>query len=89
MCVLFYFSFIGLYVYAFATKSMDYGGSAFEPGASGLPYYCTPPVSVPDVIGALTVWRQTHKKKTPGGVWVGVWFRFRLYYPFGKGLGQH
>jgi len=35
----------------------------FEPGASGLPYYCTPPVCVPDVIGALAVWRQNIKKK--------------------------
>ena len=33
-------------------------GSAFEPGASGLPYSCTPPVCVSDLIGALTVWRQ-------------------------------
>jgi len=32
-------------------------GSAFEPGTSGLPYYCTPPVCVPAVIGALAVWR--------------------------------
>jgi len=33
-------------------------------GASGLPYYCTPPACVPDVIGGLTVWRQnTHRKK--------------------------
>jgi len=31
------------------------------PGASGLPYYCTLPVTVPDVIGGLTVWR--HKNK--------------------------
>jgi len=38
-------------------------GSAFEPGASGLLYYCTPPVCVPDLIGALGVWRQNTKKK--------------------------
>jgi len=38
-------------------------GSAFEPGASGLPYYCTPPVCVPDVIGALAVWWQNNQKK--------------------------
>jgi len=25
----------------------------------------------------------------PGGVWVGVSFSSRLYYPFGKGPGQH
>jgi len=42
---------------------MVHCGSAFEPGASGLPYFCTPPVSVPDVIGALAVWRQNNKKK--------------------------
>ena len=39
-------------------------GSAFEPGASRLPYYCTPPVCVPDVIGALAVvWQNTKKQK--------------------------
>jgi len=32
-------------------------GSAFEQGGSGLPYYCTPPVRVPDVLCALAVWR--------------------------------
>ena len=25
----------------------------------------------------------------PRGVWVGVWFSSRLYYPFGKGPGPH
>jgi len=38
---------------------MVHCGSAFEPGASGLPYYGTPPV----VIGALAVWRQNILKK--------------------------
>ena len=33
------------------------------PGASGLPYYCTPSVCVPDVIGVLAVWRQNIKEK--------------------------
>jgi len=28
------------------------------------------------------------RRAPPGGVWVGVWFRSRLYYPFGKGPGQ-
>ena len=37
-------------------------GSAFEPGASGPPYYCTPPVCVPDVIGALACGGKTTKK---------------------------
>jgi len=60
MCVLLYFSLVCLRVCAHAfTKFKVHCGSAFEPGASGLPYYCTPPVCVPDVIGALAVWRQT------------------------------
>ena len=37
-------------------------GSAFEPGASGLPYYCTPPITVPAVNGARAVWWQNTKK---------------------------
>ena len=36
-------------------------GSAFEPGASGLPYYCTPPVTTPAVIGAV---REPYGDKT-------------------------
>jgi len=50
-------------VYAFAIKTMAHSGSALEPGASGLPYYCTPPVTVPDVMGARAVWRQNTPKK--------------------------
>jgi len=38
-------------------------GSAFEPGGSGLPYYCTPPVCVPAVLGALAVWRLSTAQK--------------------------
>ena len=58
------FLFYRLHVYAFAINSMVHCGSAFKPGASGLPYYCTPPFTVPDVIGARAVWQQnTHKKK--------------------------
>jgi len=34
--------------------------SVFEPGASGLPYYWTLPVCVPDVLGALAVWQQIY-----------------------------
>ena len=40
-CILFYVSFIWLHVYVFAIHFMVHCGSAFEPGASGLPYYCT------------------------------------------------
>jgi len=38
-------------------------GNAILPGASGLPYYCTPPVSVSDELGPRAVWRQNTKKK--------------------------
>ena len=41
MCILFYVCIIWLHVYVFAIHSMVQCGSAFEPGASGLPYYCT------------------------------------------------
>jgi len=33
-----------------------------RPGASGLPYYCTPPVTLPDVIGGLAVWLHNNQK---------------------------
>jgi len=55
MDVLFHISFTWLHVYAFAIKSKVHCGSAFEPGASGFLYYCTPPVCVPNVIAGLTV----------------------------------
>jgi len=64
MCVLFYFSFVCLHVCAYAFKFKVHCGSAFEPGVSGLPYYCTPPVCVSAVIGALAVWRPNNKKKS-------------------------
>jgi len=51
-CVLFYFSFVCLNVYAYASKFKVHFGSAFEPGASGLPYYRTPPVCVPVVLAS-------------------------------------
>ena len=56
MCVLFYFSFVCLHVCAYASKFKFHCGSAIETGASGLPYYCTPPVCVPNVIGGVVVW---------------------------------
>jgi len=55
MCILFYFSFIWLHVYALAFNFMVHCGSAFKLGTLGLPYHCTPPVCVPDVFGALAV----------------------------------
>ena len=42
---------------------MVHCGSAFEPGVSGLPYYWTPRLCIPDVIGALAVWRHNDQKK--------------------------
>ena len=64
MCVLFYFYFVCLRVCAYALKSKVCCGCALGPGASRLLYYCTPLVCVPDVIGALAVWRHdTHQKK--------------------------
>ena len=41
MCMMFYVFLIWIRVYAFAIHFMVHSGSAFEPGASGLPYYCT------------------------------------------------
>ena len=38
-------------------------GSAFEPGGSGLPYYCTPPVCVSTVLDALECGGFKPKKK--------------------------
>jgi len=35
------------------------------------------------------LWAEGVGRAPPGGVWVGVWFSSRLYYPFGKGPGQH
>ena len=34
-------------------------------------------------------WAEGVGRAPSGGVWVGVWFSSRLYYPFGKGPGQH
>ena len=63
MCIFFYFSFVCLHMCAYAFKFKVHCWSAFEPGASGLPYYCTPPVCISDVIGALAVWRQNNNYK--------------------------
>ena len=56
---------VGLHVFAYAFKSKVHCGSVLGPSrlpACELPYYCTPLVCVPAVIGALSVWRQNTKK---------------------------
>ena len=60
MCVLFYF---------YSGCLHGHCGSALGLGASGLSYYCTPPMCISDVIGGLAVWRHNQKKtkKSPRG----------------------
>jgi len=60
-------SILNIHIHHFKTIFMcprKIAGVPCEPEASGLPYYCTPPVCVPDVIGALAVWRHNIPKKT-------------------------
>jgi len=37
-------------------------------GASGLPYYCTPPVTIPAVFEVPAMWRCNNQKKKLGGL---------------------
>jgi len=53
-------------------RSEVHCGSAFEPGGSGLPYYCTPPVCVPAVLGALAVVAAFKKKNVFIVYWIEV-----------------
>ena len=70
--VLFYFSFGCLYVYTYEFSSKVDCGSALGPGASGLPYYYSPHVCVPDIIGGLAVWRHNKPKTKNLFLWVCV-----------------
>jgi len=45
-----------LHVCAYVFKIKVHCGSALRPDASGLPFYCTPLVCVPAVLGGLNVW---------------------------------
>ena len=56
---------------AYASEFKVHCGSAFEPGASGLPYYCTSPVCVPDVIGGVAA-KQQQKKMCSSYNWSAV-----------------
>jgi len=63
-CVFVLFSF---YLYICVCVCIQIQGPLRErcsirPGASGLPYYCTSSVCVPDVIGLLAVWRHNRDK---------------------------
>jgi len=62
ICALFYFYLVCLHVCAYAFKFKVHCRSALGSGAAGLPYYYTPPVCVPAVLGGLAVWRHTNKK---------------------------
>jgi len=68
ICVLFYSSFVCPCVYAYDFKFKVHCGSALEPGASKLPYYCAPRVCVPAVLGGLAVCRH-NKPKTKNQEW--------------------
>jgi len=39
------------------------GLPSIRSGACGLPYYCTPPVTIPTVLGVPAVWQHNNKKK--------------------------
>ena len=62
-CVFCSISLVYLRVCAYVFKFKVHCGSALESGASGLPYYCSPPVCSPTVFGALAVWWYNIKKR--------------------------
>jgi len=47
------------------------------PGASGLPYYCTPLVCVPSVIGGLATWHN-NKNKNHKNTWISPCFNINI-----------
>ena len=63
-------------------------------GASGLPYYCTPFVCVPDVLGRLAVWQHNDPKKkctfvrTAGRATRPEWMFFRGFYFESRARGK-
>ena len=70
ICVLFYSSFVHISAYAnvylkttIIKQNMTIIIIAGVPSSQGLPYYCTPPLCVPAVLGALAVWRYNETKK--------------------------
>ena len=58
MCALFFFG-LHIYVCSFDSKSRVHCESALVPGTSGLPYYCSPLVCIPAVLGGLAVWEKS------------------------------
>jgi len=67
MCILFYFSFILLHVYAFAIHSMSIADVSSSQALPGFLITAPPSVCVPDVIGAQAVWIQNQKKRQRNG----------------------
>ena len=55
--------------------------SPLQPGARGLPYYCTPLVCVPKIQGGLAVWRLNQPKPKGRGSWRGAPCRKGFQYP--------
>jgi len=60
-CVYCSISFLSVYMCVCMSQFDVHWWSAFAQVASGLLYYCTPPLCVPDILGALAVWRHTKK----------------------------
>ena len=58
-----YSSFLVVHVCVYSVQFKVHCRSALGPGAAGLAYYCTPPVTVPDVIDALAVWQHNNNNK--------------------------
>jgi len=59
-------------------------------------HFTQPGLSMPAAAGVVSEYILAHigprehvGRAPPGGVWVWVWSSSWLYYPFGKGLGQH
>ena len=62
----------------------SFAGVPSNRALQGFPITAPPPADVPDVIGALAVWRQNKTKKinmSDGPVWFGSWSSMRLDWP--------
>ena len=102
MCVLSYSLFVCTSAYAnvyfqatfnqhSCVRGPLWGCRSIRSGASGLPYYCTPPVCVPAVLGLLAVWRHNKPKTQNQDKWsasgnscVGGWMVSRIPLNHGR-----